>query len=48
MEPEGLLLCSQQLTTGPYPQPDKSKPYYPNLSISEHFNIILPTMSKCS
>jgi hypothetical protein len=27
MEPEGLLLRSQEPTTGPYPEPDESSPY---------------------
>jgi hypothetical protein len=28
MEPEGSLLCSQEPSTGPYPQPDRSSPYH--------------------
>jgi hypothetical protein len=29
MEPEGSSPCSQEPSTGPYPQPDESSPYYP-------------------
>jgi hypothetical protein len=28
--PEGLLLCLQEPTTGPYPEPDKSTQYLPS------------------
>jgi hypothetical protein len=27
IEPKGSLLCSQQLSTGPHPEPDKFSPY---------------------
>jgi hypothetical protein len=27
MEPEGSLLCSQEPSTGLYPEPDQSSPY---------------------
>jgi hypothetical protein len=27
MEPEALLLCSQEPTSGPYPEPDASNPH---------------------
>jgi hypothetical protein len=31
MEHEGSLLRSQEHFTGPYPEPDQSSPYHPNL-----------------
>jgi hypothetical protein len=31
MEPEGSLPCSQELSVGPYPEPDESSPYHPIL-----------------
>jgi hypothetical protein len=33
MEPEGSLSCSQEPSTGPYPEPDKSNPYHPILIV---------------
>jgi hypothetical protein len=46
MEPEGSLSCSQELSTGPYPEPDHSNPYHPTLSIlilSTHLCLHLPS-----
>jgi hypothetical protein len=33
MEPGGSLPCSQEPSTGPYPEPDQSNPYHPTLSL---------------
>jgi hypothetical protein len=33
MGPESLLLYSQEPSTGPYPEPDRSSPYCPTLSL---------------
>jgi hypothetical protein len=44
MEPDGSLPCSQDPSTGPYPEPDQSSPYQPILS-KIHFNIVHPTTS---
>jgi hypothetical protein len=33
MEPEGSLPRSQEPSTGPYPEPDQSNPYYPIISV---------------
>jgi hypothetical protein len=41
MESEGSLTCSQEPSTGPYPEPDQSSPYHPILS-KIHFIIIHP------
>jgi len=43
MEPESLLPCLQQPTTGPYPDTDESSPH-PYTLFKVHFNIILPSM----
>jgi hypothetical protein len=32
-EPEGSSPCSQESSTGPYPEPVRSSPYYPILSL---------------
>jgi hypothetical protein len=33
MEPESSLACSKGPSTGPYPEPDQSRPYYHILSL---------------
>jgi hypothetical protein len=38
MEPEGSLPRSQEPSTGPYTEPDRSSPYHPILFL--HFNIL--------
>jgi hypothetical protein len=37
MKPICSLPCSQKPSTGPYPQPDWSSPYYPILSLKDSF-----------
>jgi hypothetical protein len=37
MEPEGSLQCSQEPSTGPYPERDRSSPYHPVISLSDPF-----------
>jgi hypothetical protein len=41
MEPEGSLPCSQETFTGPYPEPDRSSSYHPNVS-KIHFHTAHP------
>jgi hypothetical protein len=44
MEPVGSLPCSQEPSTGPYPEPDQSNLYHPILS-KIHFNTVHPPTS---
>jgi hypothetical protein len=37
MEPEGSLPCSQDPSTGPYPEPDQSNSYHLILSLKDLF-----------
>lgn len=39
MEPDGSLQCPQELSIGPYPEPDPSSPYHPILSLAHINNI---------
>jgi hypothetical protein len=49
MEPEGSWPCSQEPSTGPYPEPDRSNPYNPILPLrsililSTHLRLYLPS-----
>jgi hypothetical protein len=48
MEPEDPLACSQEPSTGPYPEPDQSNPYHPItlrsiLILSTHLRLGLPS-----
>jgi hypothetical protein len=42
-EPEGSSPCSQEPSTGPYPEPDPSSSYHPILSLSLRSILILST-----
>jgi hypothetical protein len=49
MEPDGSSPCSQELSTGPFPEPDRPSPHHPILSLrsililSTHLRLGLPS-----
>jgi len=47
MEPEGSILCSQEPTTDPYPEPDTCNPHLLYFS-KIHSNIIFPCTPRSS
>jgi hypothetical protein len=42
MKPEGSLLCTQELATGPYPESDESSPHLPTPISLRSIWIVLP------
>jgi hypothetical protein len=48
MQHEGSLPCSQESVTGPYPEPDASRPHLPTYFCKIHSNIILPSTPRSS
>jgi len=48
MDPEYLLPCLQESTTGPYTEPDASSPHLPSSSRKIHSNIIFPSTPRSS
>jgi hypothetical protein len=40
MEPEGSLPCSQEPSTGPYPEPNQSNPYCVVLPVNTSNNFV--------
>jgi hypothetical protein len=49
MVPEGSLLCSQEPSTDPYPQPDQYSPYHPILILNHVFlSNYIDTLYQCN
>jgi len=48
VEAEGLLQCSQDSSTGPFPKPDASSAQLPTYLCKIHSNIILPLIPRSS
>jgi hypothetical protein len=46
MEPDGSLSCSQEPSTGPYPQPDQLTPHRPTYLSKFHLNNIFQPTSR--
>jgi hypothetical protein len=45
MKHEDSLLCSQEPTSGHYPEPDEPNPHPHTIFFKIHFNITLPSTS---
>jgi hypothetical protein len=47
MEPEGSLPCSQNLSTGPYPEPSQSSSYHSHPTTRRNILILSTHLYRC-